>query len=105
MMAEDQLNSAQVSSALEAGIRCHDAGNLLEAERYYARVLKLDPRHAKATYLLGLLAQQVGKHELAVQILSSAIKLDARQPTFHCVLAESFRAQGNHRDAIASYRQ
>jgi predicted O-linked N-acetylglucosamine transferase (SPINDLY family) len=99
-MADDQLNSA-----LEAGIRCHDAGNLLEAERHYARVLKLDPRHAKATYLLGLLAQQVGKHELAVKILSSAIKLDARQPTFHCVLAESFRAQGNHRDAVASYRQ
>jgi predicted O-linked N-acetylglucosamine transferase (SPINDLY family) len=104
-MAADQLNSAQVNSALEAGIRYHDAGNLLEAERHYARVLKLDPRHAKATYLLGLLAQQVGKHELAVKILSSAIKLDARQPTFHCVLAESLRVQGNHRDAVASYRQ
>jgi predicted O-linked N-acetylglucosamine transferase (SPINDLY family) len=99
-MAEDPLNST-----LEAGIRCHDAGDLRQAEQHYARVLKIEPRHAKATYLLGLLAQQVGKHDLAIRILSSAIKLDARQPTFHCVLAESLRAQGNHRDAIASYRQ
>lgn len=99
------MASDQTTSALEAGIRCHDAGDLKQAERHYALVLKMDPRHAKATYLLGLLAHQVGKQELAVRILSSAIKLDGAQPTFHCVLGEAFRDQGKHSEAIASYRQ
>ena len=44
----------------------HRAGRLLEAEHYYRRVLQAQPRHA-AHHLLGLLAFQGGKHDLAVK--------------------------------------
>jgi hypothetical protein len=37
---------------LAAGIRCHDAGDLQAAERHYREVLRVNPRNAKAMYLL-----------------------------------------------------
>ncbi len=99
------MSADAISAALEAGIRCHDAGDLQQAEQHYQRVLKADPRHAKATYLMGLLAHQVGKHELAVRIFGAAIQLDEQQPTFHARLGETYRSLGRIPEAIASYRQ
>lgn len=90
---------------LEAGIRCHDAGDLQGAERHYREVLRANPRNAKATYLLGLLAHQVGKLDLAIGLISQAIRLDGRQPTFHARLGESFRVVGRIPEAMECYRQ
>jgi len=90
---------------LAAGIRCHDAGDLQGAERHYREVLRVNPRNAKAMYLLGLLAHQVGKLELAIGLISQAIRLDGRQPTFHARLGESFRVAGRVSEAIDCYRQ
>lgn len=94
-----------LQSALDAGIRCHDAGNFQQAEQFYLQVLKADPRHAKATYLMGLLANQAGKHELAARILASAIRLDGSQPSFHAALGEAYRGQGKLSEAVTCYRQ
>ncbi len=90
---------------LAAGIRCHDAGDLQGAERHYCEVLRVNPRNAKATYLLGLLAHQVRKVDLAIGLISQAIRLDGRQPTFHARLGESFRVVGRIPEAIECYRQ
>ena len=90
---------------LEAGIRCHETGDLQGAERHYREVLRVNPRNAKAMYLLGMLAHQVGKLDLAIGLFSQAIRLDGRQPTFHARLGESFRVAGRIPEAIECYRQ
>ena len=99
------MTSESIQSVLDAGVRCHDAGNLQQAEQLYRQVLAADPQHAKATYLLGLMALQVGKYELAVRILSTAIRLDGAQPTFHCKLGDAYRGLARLPEAEASYRQ
>ncbi len=99
------MTTESIQSALDAGIRCHDAGNLQQAEQIYRQVLAADPRHAKATYLMGLLALQVGKYELAVRVLSHAIRLDGAQPTFHSKLGDAYRGLEKLPEAVACYRQ
>jgi protein O-GlcNAc transferase len=99
------VTTQSIQSALDAGIQCHDAGNLKQAEQFYRQVLAADPRHAKATYLMGLLAMQVGKYELAVRILSNAIRLDGAQPTFHSKLGDAYRGLGKLPEAVTCYRQ
>ena len=72
----------------------HHAGILREAEQIYRQMLQADPRHAGALHLLGMIAYQVGKHELAVQYGSAAIRLDGRQPEYHSAVGRSLSQVG-----------
>ena len=64
---------ATISEALTIAVQHHQAGRLQAAEQIYRRVLEVDPNQADAIHLLGVLAHQVGKHELAVQCITRAI--------------------------------
>jgi Tfp pilus assembly protein PilF len=86
------------------GLDHHRAGRLKQAEHTYRKVLEEHPRHAGAVHLLGLIAFQAGKIDLAVHHLQTAIKIDRFQAAFHADLGEVFRAKGLTTDAIAAYR-
>ncbi|REK05448.1 MAG: tetratricopeptide repeat protein [Planctomycetota bacterium] len=94
-----------LEETFQTAMKCHDAGDYRQAEALYRQVLTADPQHAQATHLLGLLAYQVGKHELAVKLVSQAIRLDGAQPTFHTTLAEAYRELGKVPEAMQCYRQ
>ena len=94
-----------IPETLQAGLKHHRAGQLAEAERLYRRILQMHPRHAGAVHLLGLIAFQVGKIEIAELHLVEAIKIDAFQAAFPADLAEIYRAQGKFDAAIAAYRK
>jgi predicted O-linked N-acetylglucosamine transferase (SPINDLY family) len=96
---------SEISETLQAGLEHHRAGRFPEAEKAYRRVLELYPRHAGAVHLLGLIAFQVGKTELAAQCVEQAIKLDAFRATYPADLGEIYRALGKIPEAIASYRK
>ena len=44
----------------------HQAGECVEAEAVYRRILAADPRHADALHLLGVLNYQRGHHDRAI---------------------------------------
>ncbi len=96
---------ADIPETLQAGLEHHRAGRLLQAEHMYRRVLQIHPRHAGAIHLLGLIAFQVGKPELAAEYLTEAIKIDAFRATYPADLGEIFRAQGKIPEAIDCYRK
>ena len=99
------MTAGSITDVLHAAVRCHNAGQWQQAEQLYRQILQADPRHAQATYLLGLMAYQLGKHDVAIKILSHAIRLDGGQAIFHSTLGEAFRSLGKMADAVASYRQ
>jgi Tfp pilus assembly protein PilF len=96
---------ADISETLQAGLEHHRAGRLLQAEHMYRRVLQIHPRHAGAIHLLGLIAFQVGKPELAAEYLTEAIKIDAFRATYPADLGEIYRAQDKIPAAIDCYRK
>ena len=69
---------ATISEALALAIQHHQAGRLQAAEQIYRQILALEPNHAEALHLLGLIAHQVGKHEVAVACIGRAIELERR---------------------------
>ena len=81
----------------------HQAGRLNEAERLYLQILKIDPGHADALHLLGVLAHQVGRNDLAVDLIGRAIAQNGRVPAFHNNLGNALKAQGKLQEAAASY--
>src|SRR5437879_12647783 len=69
---------SNVQQILEVAVENHRAGKLAEAERLYKQVLALDARNLDALRLLGLVAQAVGKHDVAMQLIGQALKLHPR---------------------------
>jgi protein O-GlcNAc transferase len=98
-----QEASPGIQQLFTAAMGHHQAGRLNEAERLYLQILKIDPRHADALHLLGVLAHQIGRNDTAVDLIGRAIAQNDRVPAFHNNLGNALKAQGNLRQAAASY--
>jgi protein O-GlcNAc transferase len=88
-----------------AGIEHHQAGRLAQAEACYLRALVAQPEYADALNMLGVIAYQLGRSELAVEWLSRAIKQNGANPSCFSHLGLALQQQGKLGEAIAAYRQ
>ncbi len=100
------------AALLQNAIALHQAGRLAEAEVLYRQILAQQPRHADALHLLGLLAEQAGRPDMAVELIEQAIEQaiaaqtdPAAWATYYFSLAGAQMALGAREAAIASYRQ
>ena len=91
--------------ALADAVAAHQAGRTSDAERLYREILAADPQHVDALQLLGLLALQTKRPDLAVSLLKQAISLRDDQPAFHNNLGAAHTALGQHQDAESAYSQ
>lgn len=64
---------AEIRQLLDLGRAHHTAGHLAEARESYLRVVESDPDHPDALHLLGVIAQQLGKNDEAVILISRAL--------------------------------
>ncbi len=96
---------ASVTETFQQALEHHRAGRLGQAEQMYRLVLQNQPRHAGAAHLLGLIAFQVGKRELAEQLVSDAIRVDGFHAPYYADLGEIQRSLDKPTAAIASYRR
>ena len=93
-----------VHQALHNAIEHHQAGRLPEAEAIYRQILAVEPRHADALNLLGVIAAQAGHHQVAVDLFRQASDSNPLVGSYHGNLGSALRDQGRLDDAIAAYR-
>jgi predicted O-linked N-acetylglucosamine transferase (SPINDLY family) len=94
-----------VADLVNAGITHHQAGRLAEAEASYRQVLALAPDHSDALHLLGAIAQQAGRHDLAVDLIRQAIRGNGQNPFYFCNLGFALRDLGRIEEAVAACRE
>jgi 2-polyprenyl-3-methyl-5-hydroxy-6-metoxy-1,4-benzoquinol methylase len=75
--------SSQIADLLARGWAHHQAGQLTEAENCYRKLLAIDPNHFAGLHLLGIVAQQVGRSDLAARLIGKAIAWHDPNPAFH----------------------
>lgn len=92
------------SEALAAAIEHHRAGRFAEAERIYRHILRDHPDHAAALHLLGLIAHEAGRHDVAIEHIRRAIALLPGAPPYHLNLALAYQSAGQPEQAAASLR-
>ena len=71
-----------INQALQQGVDAHKAGQVQEAHRLYAAILKAQPKHPDANHNSGLLAVGVGKIELALPFFKTALAANPSNAQF-----------------------
>src|ERR1700733_10240707 len=100
-----QEASPRIQEVFTAALGHHQAGRLNEAERLYQQILQADPHHADALHFLGVLPHQIGRQDMAVDLIGRAIAQNGRIPAFHNNLGNALKAQGKLQEAAASYAE
>jgi tetratricopeptide (TPR) repeat protein len=75
--------SGHIADQLARGRRHHQAGQLPQAENCYRKVLAIDPNNFEALHLLGVVAHQLGRSDLAARLIGKAIALHDQNPALH----------------------
>jgi tetratricopeptide (TPR) repeat protein len=104
-MSTELISTRTTSPSLQIGLQHHRAGRLPEAEACYHEILQFEPEHPDALHLLGLIAQQAGQYQIAVQLIQAAIQHNPRFADYHYNLGNTYLLQGNLPAAAASYRR
>ena len=93
-----------VDDELKKAVKYHQSGQLKEAEEIYKKILVINPRHSDSLHLLGLIAQQIGKLDMALNLINKAIQNNPGSPLYYCNLGNVLLEQRRFEDAISSYK-
>ncbi len=94
-----------ISETFAIAIQHHQGGRLQAAEQIYRQILAAEPNQPDALHLLGVIAHQVGKHEVAIETIGRAIRLQGSVASYHNNLGEAYRALRRISEAVACYRR
>ncbi|MBS1258709.1 MAG: Cell division coordinator CpoB [Candidatus Scalindua arabica] len=81
----------------------HNTGNLAKAASLYRKILKNEPKHVDANFLLGTLNIQQGKLKPATTLLKKAISLKPDHVAASNNLGTALQSQGNFSEAEVIY--
>jgi len=90
---------------LQEALQYHQSGRCQQAEDAYKKILKVNPEHSKALYLLGILAYQSKKYDPAACLIGKAIQIDPRQPVYYSDMGVVLKEQGDLDQAIVYFQK
>lgn len=97
MQDQQQLTIPQ---ALELANQHQTNGRLTEAETLLRKILQVQPENSFALHLLGCIAHQATKPDIAIQLIERAVQLQPTIGLFQSNLAEMYRQAGQTDKAI-----
>lgn len=101
---DSRMTQMTLPQAFEMAMRQQQAGNLAAAESIYRQVLAAVPDQPDALHMLGLLAMQARKFDLAMQLIDRSIQVNPRQPGYYANRAQLLSMMGRIDEAVAAYR-
>ena len=94
-----------IPQALALALQHHTQGRLPEAEGLYQQILQNDPEQPIALQMLGVIAHQVGKNDIAVNFITGALAINPDDAEAHNNLGTALENLGKLDKAVTSYRQ
>jgi len=90
---------------LALAVKSHRGGQLKEAEALYRTVLKEEPANSVAIANLGVMANQLGKHDQAVGYLKKALQLNPKFVACYNHMGNALIALKRPEEGIRCYRE
>ncbi len=87
------------------GIDTSPGGQLIEAEQLYREVLAKDSNNVNAHLFLGIIAHQVGKNEIAIQLIQKALSINPEYDEAHYNFGVVLQGTCRFEEAITSYKK
>jgi tetratricopeptide (TPR) repeat protein len=97
--------ASNLAQALAQAVALHRQGDLAQAEKIYARIIKARRDHFDALHLLGLLKHQAGKAGEAYRLISAALAVNPRSADAHSNFGLVLHALKRDDDALASFER
>lgn len=95
-------DQARVPRVFEQAVAEHRAGRAAEAARLYREVLRCDPKHEQARFLVAALALEAGGLDEAHALLSALLKEQPQNAVYWSNLGETLRRQNNLEQAASA---
>lgn len=92
------------SDLFQLARQAHLQGNLHSAEELYHRTLTGDPNHPEALHALGVLYHQVGKNNLALDVIGKAIACNSHNSQYYYHLGIVRLALGENEAALDAFK-
>jgi tetratricopeptide (TPR) repeat protein len=96
---------ASVTEMFTAAMQHHQAGDLQQAAHLYRLILQTDPDHADAHHMLGLLAYQTKRFDVAIASIRRALALNPLSVHYHANIGLAYQALGQTEDALAHFQE
>ncbi|MDD3884806.1 MAG: sulfotransferase [Gallionella sp.] len=100
IVAASQPQPLSIEQAMLLATQHQAEGNLQQAEQLLRQILQVQPGHAFALHLLGIIAHQCGKSELALELIGKAIRQNDNVALFHANAGEMYRQLGKLEEAV-----
>ena len=78
-----------IQQAIDLAVQHHTAGDLPKAEGIYQQVLQAEPNQPVALHLLGVIAHQVGKNDISVDLITKALTIGAEIIVEKCIVSRT----------------
>jgi tetratricopeptide (TPR) repeat protein len=98
-------HASRAAEMLQRAGSFYQAGNLQEAEILYLSILEKYQNYHEATYMLGVIAYQVGQYSLAIARFEQTLALKPNYVDAHNNLADALKAMGRLDEAIFHYKK
>ena len=92
-----------IEKNLQKGVQLHRQGKLEEAQKIYNQILSIDPFHAQAWHLSGVVALQCDEPALSIERVAKAISLNPHDASMYYNQAMALERLQLKEEAIASY--
>ncbi|MBT4837999.1 MAG: tetratricopeptide repeat protein [Methylococcales bacterium] len=99
------MNDVSIPQAIQLALGYHQKGELEQAEAIYQQVLSIEANNSDVLYLLGLLAHQIARHDVAIELISRSIAINTNFADAHFNLGNAQLAMNQVDDAMLSYQQ
>jgi Tfp pilus assembly protein PilF len=97
--------TAHAVRQLQAALELHNKGLIAEAESVYLQILADDSKHPGALHLLGVIRQQQGRHEEALELIGRAIAVNPAKAVYHNNYGAALLSLQRFAEAQASFER
>jgi tetratricopeptide (TPR) repeat protein len=99
------MNQTTIEQAMQIAIQHHQSRRLAEAEKTCRQILAVNPDHAEATRLLGVIAAKCGHLDAGIELIQRAIALNPGVANYHIDLGNALRNKGAIDEAAAAFQR
>jgi protein O-GlcNAc transferase len=98
-----QEETPSVDGLIKLALQFYGTGDLVQADELSLKARQIDPTHAAASHLAGIIAYRTGRLDRAIELISEAVKISPDYSEAHENLGNAFRKTGDNDAALACY--